>query len=114
MGAFFIIKILISAVIIAVVTEIAKKYTSIGGLIAAMPITTLLSIFWLYFEKKDTLLIANFLYSVIQGVFITFLFFIPCIILLKKGYNFYLSVFISLMLLSVGVYIYQKLAMNNF
>jgi hypothetical protein len=108
MNTFFVIKIIISAVVIAFVSEIAKKYTSVGGLIAAMPITTLLTMFWLYFEKKDSLLISNFLYAVIQGVFITFLFFIPCIILLKKGYNFYLSVFISLSILAMGIYLQQK------
>ena len=108
MNTFFIIKIIISAVVIALVSEIAKKYTSVGGLIAAMPITTLLTMFWLYFEKKDPLLISNFLYAVIQGVFITFLFFVPCIILLKKGINFYLCVVISLLILAIGVYIKQK------
>lgn len=99
---------MISAVVIASVSEIAKKYTSLGGLIAAMPITTLLTMFWLYFDKKDTVLITNFLYAVVQGVFVTFLFFIPCIILLKKGGNFYLSVFISLVILAIGAYIKQK------
>ncbi|MFA6988937.1 MAG: hypothetical protein WC197_02605 [Candidatus Gastranaerophilaceae bacterium] len=42
------------AVIIATVSEIAKKYTLLGGLIAAMPITTLLSITWIYLDKKDS------------------------------------------------------------
>ncbi|MFA6989205.1 MAG: DUF3147 family protein [Candidatus Gastranaerophilaceae bacterium] len=108
MNTFFIIKIIVSAVVIAFVSEIAKKYTSVGGLIAAMPITTLLTMFWLYFEKKDSLLISNFLYAVVQGVFLTFLFFIPCIILLKKDCNFYLSVFISIIILATGIYIHQK------
>ncbi len=108
MSTFFIIKLIVSALIIAIVSEIAKKHANTGGMIAAMPITTLLAMFWLYLEKKDTLLISKFLYGVIQGVFITFLFFIPCIILLKKDCNFYLSVFISLVILSVGIYIRQK------
>lgn len=109
MNAFFIVKIIVSAIVIAVVSEVAKKYTSVGGLIAAMPITTLLTMFWLYFENKNPLLISNFLYAVIQGVFITFLFFIPCIILLKKGFNFYLSVVFSLLVMGIGIYIQQKL-----
>jgi hypothetical protein len=108
MNFFFIIKILISAVVIALVSEIAKKYTSIGGLIAAMPITTLLTMFWLYFESKDTSLISKFLVAVVQGVFITFLFFIPCMIMLRKRCNFYLSVFVSLVILALGIYVEQK------
>ena len=108
MNIFFIMKILTSAFIIALVSEIAKKSTAIGGLIAAMPITTLLTMFWLYFENKNTALISNFLVSVVQGVFITFLFFVPCILMLKKGCNFYLSVLIALVILAVGIYVEQK------
>lgn len=111
---FFVVKIIISALIIAIVSEISKKYTSVGGLIAAMPLTTLLSMFWLYFENKDNELILNFLLSVIQGVFITFLFFIPCIFLLKKGCNFYTSVFLSLMLLAISAYLQQKYILQSF
>lgn len=113
MSTFFIFKLVLSALIIAVITEVAKKHTNLGGFIAAMPITTLLSMFWLYYETKDLTLILNFLSAVIQGVFITFLFFVPCIILLKKGCGFYVSVFVSLLTLGLGFYIQQKFFVMN-
>lgn len=109
MNLFFITKILISAFIIALVSEIAKRYTLLGGLIAAMPITTLLSMIWIYLDKKDTILISNFLISVVCGTILSFLFFICAIFLLKKGVNFYFTLFISLTVLGVGAYFYQKL-----
>jgi hypothetical protein len=108
MNIFFITKILISAFIIAIVSEIAKKYTLLGGLIVAMPITTLLSIIWIYLDKKDPLLISNFLISVVYGTILSFLFFICAIFFLKKGVNFYLTLFISLVVLGIGAYFYQK------
>jgi len=107
-SSFVIIKFVISALIIVLVSEIARKYTAIGGLIVAMPTTTILTMFWLYQDNKDSILIANFLTSVTQGIFVTFVFFIPCIILLKKGMNFYSSMFISLVLLTIAAYIQQK------
>lgn len=109
MTIFFVIKILVSAVIIALVTEIAKKHTSLGGLIAAMPITTLIAIFWLYYEKKDLALLSDFSKAVFWGIFPTLLFFIPAIYLFKKGYNFYLVIFISFICLGIGAYFHQKL-----
>lgn len=109
MNIFFITKILISAIIIAFVSEIAKRYTLLGGLIAAMPITTLLSMLWIYFDKKDATLISNFLISVVFGTILSFLFFICAIFLLKKGINFYLTLFVSLFVLGVGAYFYQKI-----
>ena len=109
MTVFFIVKILVSAVVIAVVTEIAKKYASLGGLIAAMPLTTLLSLFWLYYEKKDTVLLYDFTKDVFWGVFPTLLFFISAMYFFKKGWNFYLTLFISFIFLGIGAYIHQKL-----
>lgn len=108
MNVFFIIKIIVSACIIATVSEIAKKFPSIGGLIAAMPITTLLSMIWIYYENKDLNLISNFLQSVVIGTLISFIFFIVAIFLIKKGINFYLTVILSTVILGITVFVYQK------
>ena len=110
MNTFFIIKLIISAFVIATVSEIAKRYTLLGGLIAAMPFTTLLSMIWIYMDKKDPSLISNFLISVVYGTILSFIFFISTIILLKKGINFYLTLFISLIILGTGAYFYRKFA----
>ena len=47
---FYITKVLLTSVIIVLVGEIAKRSDKLGGLIAALPLTTLLIIFWMYFE----------------------------------------------------------------
>jgi len=109
MTAFFLVKVLISAIIIASVSEIAKRYTSLGGLIAAMPLTTLLSLCWLYYDKKDLNLLSDFSKAVFWGIFPTLLFFIPAIFLFKKGYNFYFVMSISMFCLLIGAYIHQKI-----
>jgi hypothetical protein len=106
---FDIVKVLVSAIIILVITEISKKNASLGGLIAAMPFVTLLAMFWLYYEKRDLALLSDFSKSVFWGLFPTLLFFIPLIFLFKKGWNFYLVIFIGLIFLSIGAYIHQKL-----
>ena len=108
MNVFFIIKIFVSACIIATVSEIAKKFPSVGGLIAAMPITTLLSMIWIYYENKDLNIISNFLFSVLIGTFISFIFFVAAIFFIKKGMNFYLTIFLSTIILGASVFIYQK------
>jgi len=109
MTLFFVIKVIISAVIIATVSEIAQRYVSIGGLIAAMPLTTLLSLIWLYYERKDLNLLSDFSKSVFWGIFPTLLFFIPAIFLFKKGINFYLVIFISTLCFLAGAYVHQKI-----
>ena len=47
---FYITKILFTSVIIVSVTEIAKRSDKLGGLVAALPLTTILIIFWMYLE----------------------------------------------------------------
>ena len=47
---FYITKVLFTSVFIVSVTEIAKKSDKLGGLVAALPLTTLLIILWMYFE----------------------------------------------------------------
>lgn len=108
MNTFFIVKIIISACIIATVSEIAKKFPSAGGLIAAMPITTLLSMLWIYYENKDINLISDFLTSVVIGTIISFIFFIAAILFIKKGFNFYLTIILSTIILGISVFLYQK------
>ena len=48
-----IIKLFLSSGIIIIVSEIAKKNTFLGGLIASIPIISVLSIIWLYIDTKD-------------------------------------------------------------
>ena len=47
---FYITKVLFTSIIIVSVTEIAKRSDKFGGLLAALPLTTMLIIFWMYFE----------------------------------------------------------------
>ena len=51
--SFFIIKIFITAILIVSISEIAKFNDRLGGIIGAMPITTFLILFWLYYENSS-------------------------------------------------------------
>ena len=48
------IKALISGLIVAAVSEIAKRYPGFGGLIASLPLVSVLGMLWLWREKPDT------------------------------------------------------------
>lgn len=47
---FFLTKVFVSALVIAVVTEVAKRSDQYGGLIAALPTMTFLILLWMHFE----------------------------------------------------------------
>ena len=48
---FIFFKILVTAIIIVTVSELAKVNDRIGGLVAAMPLTTFLILFWMNYEN---------------------------------------------------------------
>ena len=54
----YLIKLLLSAGMIVLVSEVAKKNPGMGGLLASLPLTSLLGIFWIYAETRDPAKIA--------------------------------------------------------
>ena len=49
----------ITAAIVVVVSEVAKRSDKLGGLVAALPLVTILTLIWLYAEKQPLEKISN-------------------------------------------------------
>ena len=56
---WLITKYLATAAVVVLVSEVAKRSDRLGGLIAALPLVTLLAMVWLYVEKQPLAKIAN-------------------------------------------------------
>jgi hypothetical protein len=56
---YFIIKRALSGIIIAVVSEIARRSPSFEALIVSLPLVSLLAILWLWRDTGDVEQIAN-------------------------------------------------------
>ena len=54
-----ILKYLTTAAVVVIVSEIAKRSDKLGALVAALPLVTLLVLFWMYFESQTQEKIAN-------------------------------------------------------
>lgn len=57
--AWLIIKYLLTSLVVVGVSEFAKRSDRLGGLIAALPLVTLLALVWLYLDKQPEQKIAN-------------------------------------------------------
>ncbi|HWX66167.1 MAG TPA: DUF3147 family protein [Rhodanobacter sp.] len=57
--AWLISKYLITAAVVVIVSEAAKRSDRLGGLIAALPLVTVLTLIWLYVERQPQSKIAN-------------------------------------------------------
>ncbi|MEB2301504.1 DUF3147 family protein [Lysinibacillus xylanilyticus] len=62
------VKILCSAAVIGIVTEIARRFPSYGGIIAALPLVSILSIIWLTVQSESSEHIQRFTVGVIVGL----------------------------------------------
>ena len=56
---YLIVKYLITAGVVVLVSELAKRSDKLGGLVAALPLVTVLTLIWLYVEQQPVSKIAN-------------------------------------------------------
>lgn len=102
----FLIKIIISALIIALVSEIARRFTFVAAIIASLPLTSMLAIIWLYRDTKDIQKIIDLSSNIFWAVLPSLLFFVVLPILLKMGFKFSSAMFISSVVMFLGYTIY--------
>ena len=108
-----VIKLLISSGVIVLVSEIAKKNTYLGGLIASVPLVSVLSMIWLYIDTKDIESVRNLSNSILWMVIPSISLFISLPILLRSGIGFYLSIFLSI-IITIGCYGMTILLLSRF
>ena len=50
---YLLLKAVISGAVVAAVSEIAKRYPGVGGLLASLPLVSVLGMIWLWRDKPD-------------------------------------------------------------
>ncbi|MCA9806665.1 MAG: hypothetical protein KC476_01805 [Cyanobacteria bacterium HKST-UBA06] len=76
---------------IVVISEAAKRSGFAGGLIASLPLVSLLSLLWLYWQTKDIPAVIDFSFGVLWFVLPSLVLFLLLPLLLKHGTPFYLA-----------------------
>ena len=109
---YLIIKYLITAGVVVLVSEFAKRSDKLGGLIAALPMVTVLTLIWLYVEHQPTSKIANHAYYTFWYVLPTLPMFLLFPYLLPK-WGFVLSL-ISCVIFTIVVFLLFALVMKQF
>lgn len=59
---YLIVKYLVTSGVVVLVSEFAKRSDKLGGLVAALPLVTVLTLIWLYVEQQPASKIANHAY----------------------------------------------------
>jgi len=93
---YYIAKLMLSAGIIVIVSEVAKVNAGLGALIKSLPLISILAMIWLYVDTQDTGRIAELSVSTFWLVLPTLPMFLVLPALLKSGMGFYASLGISI------------------
>lgn len=110
---YLLLKIISSAAIIGIVTELARRYPVYGGIIAALPLISILSIIWLTVQGETTQNINKFTLGVLAGLPATMVMLFIIYIALKQSVHLILA--ISLGVVAWGIFLaVQKYIMSAF
>lgn len=107
-----IIKYLITAAVVVLVSEFAKASDKLGALVAALPLVTVLTLIWLYIEQQPATKIANHAYYTFWYVLPTLPMFLLFPYLLPK-FGFWPTLIGCILFTLVIFYVYA-MALKNF
>ena len=88
---YFVIKCALSGIIVAVVSEVAKRSPSFGALIVSLPLVSLLGILWLWRDTGDAERIASHAESTFWYVLPSLPMFLVLPAMLRAGVGFWPS-----------------------
>ena len=88
---YLVIKAAISGVIVAIVSEVAKRYPGFGALIASLPLVSVLGMIWLWRDKPDIPNMAAHVEATFWFVLPSLPMFLLIPLLLRQGVGFWVA-----------------------
>ncbi|MFN2476469.1 MAG: DUF3147 family protein [Chthoniobacterales bacterium] len=111
---YYVLKVLISAVLIVAVSELSRRGSTFwGGMLASLPLTSLLAFAWLYRDSHDAAKVAALSWSIFWLVLPSLTLFVALPIMLKRGLAFPLSLSISLAIM-IAAYLGTAAVLRRF
>ncbi|PHS37580.1 MAG: hypothetical protein COB07_10395 [Sulfurovum sp.] len=102
--AYFITKLIITALLIVLISEIAKRSSLLGALLAAIPLVSILAMTWMYVDTNSSSSAVEFSNRIVWLIAPSMTLFIAFPILIKKGFSFYPSMGISILMTIFAYY----------
>ena len=100
---YLLVKAAVSGVLIAVISEVARKNPGWGGLLASLPLVSLIAILWLWRDTHDPQRIAEQSMSTFWFVLPSLPLFLILPLLIRSGWGFWPSILLSCVV-TLGLY----------
>ena len=111
--SYYLVKISLTVLLVVIISEVAKRSSLIGGVLASIPIISVLAILWLYVETQNIDKVSQLASSVFWLVIPSLALFISLPLLLKAGVGFYTSLSLSIVI-TVLAYFLMITILNQF
>lgn len=113
---YLILKAALSGVLVMIISEVARRSPGIGGLIASLPLVSVLGIIWLWRDTSDVMRIATHAESTFWFVLPSLPMFLVFPALLRHGVGFWLalglSCLLTMVLYSVMIWLLPRFGIN--
>jgi uncharacterized membrane protein (GlpM family) len=113
---YLVIKAVLSGVIVMIVSEVARRSPGVGGLIASLPLVSILGILWLRRDTADLERIASHAESTFWFVLPSLPMFLVLPTMLRRGVEFWTalgaSCVLTMVLYAVTIWLLPKLGIN--
>jgi hypothetical protein len=87
----FVIRAVLSGLIVAGIALAAKRSPALGGLVASIPLVSTLGMIWLWRDTKDVNLVADYVGSTLWYFMPSLPMFLLIPALLRNGVNFWIA-----------------------
>ena len=105
----FFSKVLLAALVIAFASWLSGKKPELSGFIIALPIASIIAIAFSYVEHKNSENTIIFAKSILIGVPISYLFFVPFFFAKNLNMNFWIIYGLGIILLIIGYSVHKYL-----
>ena len=89
--AALIVKLVVTALLVVAISELARRSTLAGALLASLPLTSLLALIWLYRDTGDAAQAATLARGIFWLVLPSLAFFLAFPAAVRAGWSFWLS-----------------------
>ena len=102
--SYYIVKLIITTFLIVLISEISKRSSLAGALLAAIPLVSILAMTWMYIDTNESTKAVEFSNNIVWLIAPSMTLFIAFPLLIKKGMSFYPSMLISIILTIIAYY----------
>ena len=103
---YLVFKIFLTAIVVVLISEIAKRSTLIAGVVASLPLTSLLAFLWMYYDVQDTGSIRDLSINIFLMIPPSLTFFVVMYFFLGWKLNFFVTLISAIAITAIVYWLY--------